>query len=137
MTYEQKSLLRRAAEMAVKEYKHFDMGYWRVNVTKTLKKAWAKMSYKRAKLDCGTVCCLAGNVCIVALGIKAFEVMTKDAIEPVAAGLLGMSTAETCEIFAPDGRFYDEAGRLQIGTLKYAKAVQAGVENFIAEKEAA
>ena len=140
MTYEQKKLLRRAAQMAVDDYKHFDMGFWRIKVTKRIKAQWAKVypsrkDSSRKNLDCGTVCCLAGNVCAAKLGVKAFNVMYSDAIAETAAALVGLTDTEVEEIFTPEGACYDDVPKNKKGTRAYAKAIQAGVEKFIMKKE--
>lgn len=131
-----KELLLKAAKMAEADYKHFDMQTWRVKVTQSLKDRWERTKYTRGKnLECGTVCCLAGNICSVALGAKAFALMNEDAISSTAAGLAGLDQVEASNLFSPGGSFYESSRRLKPGTRPYGKAIANGVRAFVEQKE--
>lgn len=124
-------LISKVLKRIEKDHKHFYMEWFRNRLTKKDLK-----NYNNSiKLDCGTVCCFAGEIVIEALGPGALFKLPWGSIPEVAATIAGLTADDQQNLFyTRSDSAYGGCIRHVPGTKAYAKYVTGCIREYLAKK---
>lgn len=131
-------LLNKTLKRIESDYHHFDMNVFKRTIKTKLQMAFhyiTKGKYKEP-LECGTICCFAGEAVIAAKGYNGLKRTPYDKIANTASKLLGFTDTPLILLFYPDDRAYPGISQLRKGTKAYARCVVKGIRTAVAEYEA-
>jgi len=121
-------LISKVLKRIEKDHKHFYMGWFRKRLTK-------KELNNYNTLDCGTVCCFAGEIVIEALGPGALFKLPEGSIPDVAATIAGLTEDDQRNLFyTRSDSAYGGRIRHVPGTKAYAKYVTGCIRKYLAKK---
>lgn len=129
-----KQIVDKALKRILEHPGTFWMDKFKLKITKAIKKSW-RDEYGDSdtdNLDCGTVCCFAGEVVIAAKGMKHFKKLEYHEVRSEAEEILGLDYSQARTLFYPGSTYYLDAGisKKSPGTPQYAKAAVKAVKNY-------
>lgn len=123
------NLMKKVLKRVEKNHKNFNMDWFRLRLNK-------KQQVRFPALGCGTICCLAGDIIIEALGEKIFLKLDESAIPRVAQAVAGLSDEDKNALFyLGNHSIYEREGLFdkKPGTRDYARTVIKCVKSYVLE----
>lgn len=120
-------LISRTLKRIETGHKHFNMEWFHGRITKKTQKV-----YKH--LDCGTVCCFAGELVLESLGATALKRATD--VASIAGVVAGLTQEDQNALFYTGhiSMFSPDICQFEPGTRKYAKFVTGKIREYIKKK---
>lgn len=108
----------------------FTMDKFKYTITK-----FAKKLGLYEDMDCGTVCCFAGQIVIAAKGMKYFQSLDYVEVSEEAQEILGLDSNDRRALFYTDSRYFEDIriNKHEPGTKAYAQAAVSAIKRYFRE----